>query len=159
MTSIKKLDDKYEWYDRHLKRRFTSKDYIQYVFEQHDTEVFYESYNIYQNMLTLIHENHNNYKQELNDWLDEIFSRDNKYFIAAATDIRKKWFIPLLRSLKYKAKYKRNGKAYITSFNNGFIESMNNKVKLVKRNAYGYKYFVNLRKRILIHLNFGYEFV
>lgn len=128
MTSIKKLDDKYEWYDRHLKRRFTSKDYIQYVFEQHDTEVFYESYNIYQKMLTLIHENHNNYKQELNDWLDEIFSRDNKYFIAAATDIRKKWFIPLLRSLKYKAKYKRNGKAYITSFNNGFIESMNNLV-------------------------------
>ena len=49
--------------------------------------------------------------------------------------------------------------AYTTSFNNGFIESMNNKVKLVKRNAYGYRYFINLRKRILIHLNFCYEFI
>ncbi|MBV3212412.1 transposase, partial [Erysipelatoclostridium ramosum] len=44
------------------------------------------------------------------------------------------------------------------SFNNGFIESMNNKVKLVKRNAYGYRYFYNLRKRILLHLGFSYEF-
>ena len=42
--------------------------------------------------------------------------------------------------------------------NNGFIESMNNKVKLVKRNAYGYRYFYNLRKRILLHLGFSYEF-
>ncbi|WP_420324182.1 transposase, partial [Mediterraneibacter gnavus] len=52
----------------------------------------------------------------------------------------------------------RNGKTYETSFNNGFIESMNNKVKLVKRNAYGYRYFYNLRKRILLHLGFSYEF-
>ncbi|WP_420795284.1 transposase [Kandleria vitulina] len=39
---------------------------------------------------------------------------------------------------------------------NGFCESQNNKVKLVKRNAFGYKYFINLRKRILLHLGFRY---
>lgn len=69
--------------------------------------------------------------------------------------------MPILRSLTYQAIYIRNGKKYKTSFNNGFIESMNNKIKLVKRNAYGYKYFYNLsnlRKRILLHLGFAYEF-
>ena len=33
----------------------------------------------------------------------------------------------------------------------------NNKIKLVKRNAYGYKYFYNLRKMILLHLRLSYE--
>ena len=49
-------------------------------------------------------------------------------------------------------------KKYETSSNNGFIESMNNKVKLVKRNAYGYKYYYNLKKRILLDLGLTYEF-
>jgi transposase len=31
------------------------------------------------------------------------------------------------------------------------------KVKLVKRNAYGYKDFNNLRKRILLHLGFKFD--
>lgn len=39
------------------------------------------------------------------------------------------------------------------------IERMNNKVKLVKRNAYGYRYFQNLRKRILLHLGFKYDII
>ena len=36
---------------------------------------------------------------------------------------------------------------------------LNNKIKLVKRNAYGYRYFDNLRKRILLHLNCEHKFV
>ena len=67
--------------------------------------------------------------------------------------------MPILRSLTFTATYIRKNKKYKTSFNNGFIESMNNKVKLVKRNAYGYRYFDNLRKRILLHLKFEYEFM
>lgn len=155
----KKLDNKKEWYDRHLKKHFTCESYVEYVFEQDGTDDFYKSYIIYQNLLKLIHEKHNNYKKELNDWLDNIFKTQNSYFISSAKNIRKNWFIPILKSLTYKATYIRNNKAYTTSFNNGFIESMNNKVKLVKRNAYGYKYFYNLRKRILLHLGFAYEFV
>lgn len=46
-----------------------------------------------------------------------------------------------------------------TCFNNGFIESMNNKVKLVKRSAYSYRYLQNLRKRILLHLGFKYDII
>lgn len=144
----KKLDDEKEWYDYHLKKHFTCQSYIKYVFDHDETDDFYESYKIYQNLLKLIHERHNNYKEELNSWLDYIFETNNRYYIAYARNIRKNWFVPILKSLTYHATYIRNGIKYKTSFNNGFIESMNNKVKIVKRNAYGYKYFYNLRKRI-----------
>ena len=35
---------------------------------------------------------------------------------------------------------------------------MNNIVKLVKRNAHGFRYFDNLRKRIFLHLGYKYKF-
>lgn len=155
----KNLDDKKEWFDRNLKKTFTSKTYIEYIFEQDGTEEFYECYKIYQNLLKLIHGRHKDYKSELNKWLDHIFDTNNTYYLSSAKNIRKNWFLPVLRSLTFKATYIRKNKKYKTSFNNGFIESMNNKVKLVKRNAYGYRYFDNLRKRILLHLKFDFELV
>lgn len=155
----KNLDDKKEWFDRNLKKTFTSKEYVEYIFEQNGTEEFYECYKIYQNLLKLIHEKHKDYKEELNRWLDHIFKTNNTYYLSSAKNIRKNWFMPILRSLTFTATYIRKNKKYKTSFNNGFIESMNNKVKLVKRNAYGYRYFDNLRKRILLHLKFEYEFM
>lgn len=154
----KDLDDEKQWYDRHLKKHFTCRSYIEYIFDHEETDSFYESYEIYQNLLELIHEKHSDYKKELNNLLDHIFHTKNTYYLSSAKNIRKNWFMPILRSLTYQATYIRNGKKYKTSFNNGFIESMNNKVKLVKRNAYGYRYFYNLRKRILLHLGFTYEF-
>lgn len=33
--------------------------------------------------MKLIHKKHNDYKKELNDWLDHIFERDNKYFLSS----------------------------------------------------------------------------
>lgn len=150
----KDLNDSAEWYDRHLKKYFTCRSYIEYVFEQEETDSFYESYQ----MLKLIHEKHNDCKKELNRWLDHIFETKNQYYLSFAKNIRKNWFIPILKSLSKKATYTRNGRTYTTSCNNGFIESMNNKVKPVKRNANGYRYFNNLRKRILLHLGFAYEF-
>ena len=57
--------------------------------------------------------------------------------------------MPIIRSLTYNAYYIRGQARYKTCFNNGYIESMNNVVKLVKRNAHGFRYFDNLRKRIL----------
>lgn len=155
----KNLDDKKEWFDRNLKKTFTSKTYIEYIFEQDGTEEFYECYKIYQNLLKLIHGRHKDYKSELNKWLDHIFDTNNTYYLSSAKNIRKNWFLPVLKSLTFTATYIRKNKKYKTSFNNGFIESMNNKVKLVKRNAYGYRYFDNLRKRILLHLKFDFELV
>lgn len=155
----KDLNDEKQWYDYHLKEHFTCKSYVEYVFNQPGTEDFYENYSIYQALLKLIHEKHNDYKKELNSLLDKIFDTKNEYYISTAKNIRSKWFMPILRSLTYTAKYKRNGKTYTTSFNNGFVECMNNKVKLVKRNAFGFRYFYNFRKRVLLHLKFHYEFV
>lgn len=154
----KKLNCTKEWYDRPLNKYFTSQSYIEYVLEQEGMEKFKECYDIYQMLLSLIHESHTDKKKELNTFIDKIFECENEYYAASAKNIRKNWFMPVLRSLTYKARYIRNNKPYMTSFNNGCIESMNNKVKLVKRNAYGYKYFHNLRKRILLHLNFEYTF-
>lgn len=152
------LDDKKEWYCHHLKRYFTCRSYIEHVFKFEETQEFYENYRIYQDLLKILHKPHHDYKKELNDWLDNIFNTENKYYMTTAKNIRKNWFMPIVRSLTYKAKYIRNGKYYYTSFNNGFIESMNNVVKLVKRNAHGFRYFYNLRKRIILHLGYSYTF-
>lgn len=152
------LDDEKEWYCHHLKKYFTCKSYIEYISEQEETQEFYENYRIYQGLLKILHNPHKDYKKEMNDWLDHIFNTENKYYIATAKNIRKNWFMPIVRSLTYKAKYIRNRKYYYTSFNNGFIESMNNVIKLVKRNAHGFRYFDNLRKRIILHLGYSYTF-
>ena len=152
------LDDKNVWYCHHLKKYFTCKSYIEYIFELEETQEFYENYKIYQSLLKILHKPHLDYKKELNNWLDYIFNTENKYYMTTAKNLRKNWFMPILRSLTYKAKYKRNGKYYYTSFNNGFIESMNNVIKLVKRNAHGFRYFDNLRKRIILHLGYSYTF-
>lgn len=155
-----KLDDEKEWYDYHLKTYFTCRSYIDYLKEMDNTviEELIENYNIYQNLLKLIHEKHSNYKEELNTWLDHIFSTKNSFFEITAKNFRKNWFMPLVCSLSYTVRYKRGNRSYKTSYNNGFIEGMNNKIKLIKRNAHGFRYFDNLRKRILMHLGYSYEF-
>ena len=153
------LDERKVWFDRHLKRHFTCRTYIEYIFEQPETEEFYENYKIYQSLLKLIHEPQSDYKKELNKILDHIFDTKNEYYTGSAKNIRKNWFMPILNSLTMQARYRRKGKEYFTSFNNGFVECMNNQVKLVKRNAFGYRYFYNFRKRALLYLKFSYEFV
>ena len=169
------LDDKIEWYDYHLKTHFTCRSYIDNLIEiiekgDHKNaseeekktasiiNEFHDNYMIYQNLLNLIREDHDDYKKELNEWIDNIFETENTYYEATAKNFRKNWFIPLLCSLSYKVTYKRNNTSYETSYNNGFIEGMNNKIKLVKRNAYGFKYFENLRKRVLMHFGYSYTF-
>ena len=66
--------------------------------------------------------------------------------MTTAKNFRKNWFMLIVRSLTYTTYYMRKNQKIKTCFNNGFIESMNNKVKLVKRNVYGYRYFQNLIK-------------
>lgn len=117
-----------------------------------------DNYEIYQNLLKFIHEKYNDYKKELNRWLDYIFDTHNSCYQVSAKNFRKKCFIPLLCPLSYTTKYKRRDRSYRTSFNNGFIEGMNNKIKLIKRNAHGFRYFYNLRKRIFLHLGYSYTF-
>ena len=77
--------------------------------------------------------------KKLNSWLDYIFDTHNHYYQITAKNFRKKWFIPLLCSLSYTVEYRRKDRTYKTSFNNGFIEEMNNKIKLIKRNTHGFR--------------------
>ena len=123
-----------------------------------ETEEFYKNYKIYQDFLKIVHEPHSSYKDILNEWFEYIFDTKNEHYVSIAKSIRKRWFMPIIRSLTYNAYYIRGQVRYKTCFNNGYIESMNNVVKLVKRNAHGFRYFDNLRKRIFLHLGCKYEF-
>ena len=155
----KRLDDGSVRYIHYFDKYMTCKQLVEAILLQNEVDELREAYRIYQNFLTIINEPHNDYKQELNDWLDHIFTIKNKHFLGSAKNFRKNWFLPILRSLTYKTTYIRHNKTYQTSLNNGFIESMNNKVKLVKRNAFGFSKFESLRKRILMHLGFYYEII
>ena len=154
-----RLNEKKAWYYPYFKKHMTNKQLVEAILELESCEELKINYDIYQDFLKILNEPHNDYKKALNDWLDHIFKTENHYYMTTAKNFRKNWFMPILRSLTYTTYYTRKNKKIKTCFNNGFIESMNNKVKLVKRNAYGYRYFQNLRKRILLHLGFKYDII
>lgn len=154
-----RLHTKKAWYRPYFKKHMTNKQLVEAILELESCEELQINYDIYQDFLDILNKPNSDYKKSLNEWLDNIFDTNNPYYMTTAKNFRNKWFLPILRSLTYTAYYIRNGKTIKTCFNNGFIESMNNKVKLVKRNAYGYRYFQNLRKRILLHLGFGFKLI
>jgi len=41
--------------------------------------------------------------------------------------------------------------SFIYPYNNGRIEGINNKIKVLNRVAYGYRNFMNYKKRIILH--------
>ena len=53
-----------------------------------------------------------------------------------------------LRTLKKYMKYIEN--MFESNITNGVIEGLNNKIKSIKRTAFGYSNFSNFKKRILI---------
>lgn len=65
---------------------------------------------------------------------------------AAAVDLPE--FEPLMRVLRNWSKYILN--AFDCPYSNGFTEGSNNKIKVIKRIAFGYRNFRNLRQRILL---------
>ena len=54
-----------------------------------------------------------------------------------------------LKTLRKNAPYIKNSFAY--AYNNGRIEGINNKIKVLNRVAYGYRNFWNYKNRILLH--------
>ena len=65
---------------------------------------------------------------------------------AAATDLKE--FEPLYTVLRNWSKYILN--SFDTGYTNGFTEGCNNKIKVLKRIAFGYRNFKNFRQRILL---------
>ncbi len=87
--------------------------------------------------------NHTNYedaKVQLNNWIDLCFESKIEEFIEASRTIEN-WLEYIVNSF------------IDERYTNGFTEGINNKIKVIKRNAFGYKNFEILRKRILYIFN------
>jgi len=74
-------------------------------------------------------------EKELRDWIEEAEESGIEEFRASVTAY-KNWFPQIMNSLSQ-------------PITNGFTEGCNNKIKILKRNAYGYRRFDRFRKRIL----------
>jgi len=74
-----------------------------------------------------------------------------KFFILATQASKLKEFDPVLTMLGNWSKYILN--SFDCPFTNGFTEGVNNTIKVIKRNAYGYRNFVNFRNRIMLALS------
>ena len=106
----KKLGDKRERYIPYFKKFYTNKQLVEVILELDASIELKENYDIYQKFLRIIHEPSSDYKGALNEWLDYIFETKNSFYMVTAKNFRKNWFLPILRSLTYKAKYIRDGK-------------------------------------------------
>ena len=74
-------------------------------------------------------------RQEFKDWLDSVDTTDLKPF-KRCVNTYFNWKNGIFNSLE-------------SPFTNGFTEGCNNKIKVLKRNAYGYRRFDRFRNRIL----------
>lgn len=76
-------------------------------------------------------------EQELLSWILEAEESELSEFKAATTAFHN-WGRSIVNSVIYK-------------YSNGITEGFNNKIKVLKRNAYGYRNFDNFRKRIMLN--------
>lgn len=77
-------------------------------------------------------------------------SKKLKFFILAAQTSELKEFQACLTMLGNWSKYILN--AFDCHYTNGYTEGTNNAIKVIKRNAFGYRNFDNFRNRILLSL-------
>ena len=122
------------YYCQSFKRKLSSKDKVDYLLEKiPELEI---SFNIYQDIIQTI--KHNNFKR---------FEEIVKKYLASKEKISKKMIIAL-KTLKKYMKYIEN--MFESNITNGLIEGLNNKIKSIKRTAFGYSNFSNFKKRVLI---------
>jgi transposase len=90
-----------------------------------------------------------NASQELNDLIEKLKSSNiPEYKYVART--YNNWFHEIIHSF-WEEVNPDTGEIY--SLTNGFIEGINNKIKVIKRNAFGYRNFWNFRTRIFASMN------
>ena len=122
------------YYCQSFKRKLSSKDKVDYLLEKiPELEI---SFNIYQDIIQTI--KHNNFKR---------FEEIVKKYLTSKEKISKKMIIAL-KTLKKYMKYIEN--MFESNITNGVIEGLNNKIKSIKRTAFGYSNFSNFKKRVLI---------
>ena len=79
--------------------------------------------------------NRDSAKKMMADWIDNAIDSNIPAFIKCGKTMRN-WFTGILNS-------------FDTPYTNGYTEGCNNKIKVLKRNAFGYQNFKRFRKRIL----------
>ena len=122
------------YYCQSFKRKLSSKDKVDYLLEKiPELEL---NFNIYQDIIQAIR--HNNFKR---------FENIVEKYLGTKEKISKKMIIAL-KTLKKHMKYIEN--MFESNITNGLIEGLNNKIKSIKRTAFGYSNFSNFKKRILI---------
>ena len=77
----------------------------------------------------------NKQKQLFSEWIEEASESDIPSFVKCAKTYSN-WFVPITNS-------------FFCPYTNGFTEGCNNKIKVLKRNAYGLQNFKRFRNRIL----------
>ena len=122
------------YYCQSFKRKLSSKDKVDYLLEK--SPELEANFNVYQDIIQAIR--HNNFKR---------FESIVKKYLANKEKISKKMIIAL-RTLKKYMKCIEN--MFESNITNGVIEGLNNKIKSIKRTAFGYSNFSNFKKRILI---------
>ena len=122
------------YYCHSFNHKLSSKDKVDYLLENsHELDI---NFNIYQNIIQSI--KHNNFKRFENIVRKNLIEKDK---------ISKKMLVAL-KTLKKHIKYIEN--MFKSNSTNGLIEGLNNKIKSIKRTAFGYSNFSNFKKHILI---------
>ena len=123
-----------EYYHCSFKRYISENEIIDYLIKK-DSELEI-AYNIYQELLySLKKKNFGYFKQSVDKNL-----KISSGFIFTSLNTFKEYLPYIANSLTYE-------------YSNGGLEGINNKIKVLKRTAYGYRSFVNFRNRILICAN------
>ena len=78
---------------------------------------------------------HSAVKQDFRDWIRDALDSDIPSFVNCARTYQR-WLLPILNS-------------FDCPFSNGFTEGCNNRIKVLKRNAFGFHSFNRFRARIL----------
>ena len=115
-----------------------SKDKVDYLLEK--SPELETNFNVYQDIIQAIR--HNNFKR---------FENIVKKYLTTKEKISKKMMIALKTLKKYMKYIENMFESNITNgLIDGLIEGLNNKIKSIKRTAFGYSDFSNFKKCILI---------
>ena len=123
-----------KYYCQSFKYKLSSKDKVDHLLDKiPELEI---NFNIYQDIIQAI--KHNNFKR---------FEGIVEKYLGSKEKISEKMRVAL-KTLKKYMEYIKN--MFETNITNGVIEGLNNKIKSIKRTAFGYSKFSNFKKRILI---------
>lgn len=125
-----KLTDKHRWY---LNRYLSMSDELKTAYEL--KEAYYEWFDWAKTTDDVVE-----VKRRLQDFYRKVEQAQIPAFLKAIQTL-KNWQVEILNSFSFK-------------YSTGFLEGINNKTKVMKRNAYGFKRFDHFRAKILLNIQY-----